>query len=178
MVTDSSKSMVDGVLTIMSVLASYQEAKVAIVKASTIPVLNFDRSFEEGSQGCSVCSLYELLDMQKDFLDLQPTTVVPGTDESIRKLVQQLYKLVELHEDFKGKSSVKKAILKCLVKKWEAKVTFKQNFVSMLLHQGHPRILSGFFSVLSCDVSVSVDGILGFSTRMPEDVADFSSSVV
>ncbi|KAL2318774.1 hypothetical protein Fmac_032650 [Flemingia macrophylla] len=39
MLTDSSKSMVDEALTIMSVLASHQEAKIAFVKASTIPIL-------------------------------------------------------------------------------------------------------------------------------------------
>ena len=39
MLTDSSKSMVDDALTIMLVLASHQKAKVAIVKASTIPFL-------------------------------------------------------------------------------------------------------------------------------------------
>ncbi|KAJ6718872.1 U BOX DOMAIN-CONTAINING [Salix purpurea] len=39
MLTDSRNCMVDEALTILSVLASNQEAKVAIVKASTIPVL-------------------------------------------------------------------------------------------------------------------------------------------
>lgn len=39
MLTDSSSCMVDEALTIMSVLTSHQEAKVAIIKASTIPVL-------------------------------------------------------------------------------------------------------------------------------------------
>lgn len=39
MLTDSRNCMVDGALTILSVLASNQEAKVDIVKASTIPVL-------------------------------------------------------------------------------------------------------------------------------------------
>ncbi|PQP96237.1 U-box domain-containing protein 11 [Prunus yedoensis var. nudiflora] len=39
MLTDSSNCMVDEALTIMSVLANHQEAKVTIVKAGTIPVL-------------------------------------------------------------------------------------------------------------------------------------------
>ncbi|BAT99229.1 hypothetical protein VIGAN_10062900 [Vigna angularis var. angularis] len=62
----------------------------------------------------------------------------------------------------------------------------------MLLQRGHGRILSGFFGVLSSDalvvslwspflgdfvkeVSISVEGVLGFS-RLHEDVGDFSSS--
>ena len=64
----------------------------------------------------------------------------------------------------------------------------------MLLHRGHGSTLSGFFSVFSSealfslfspfvedfgiDVSVSAEGVLGFS-NMPEDVVeDFKSSVV
>ncbi|KAI7996923.1 U-box domain-containing protein 11 [Camellia lanceoleosa] len=39
MLTDSGDCMVDEALTILSVLASHPEAKIAIVKASTIPVL-------------------------------------------------------------------------------------------------------------------------------------------
>lgn len=65
--------------------------------------------------------------------------------------------------------------------------------MSMLLHRGHGRILSGFFRpLLSCDslvslcspfledfrreVSLSDEGVLGFS-KMVEDVGDFESSV-
>ena len=66
----------------------------------------------------------------------------------------------------------------------------------MLLHRGHGSILSGFFRVFSweilvslCspfledfskDVSLSVEGVLGFS-KMPEDVVvagDFEPSAV
>jgi len=64
----------------------------------------------------------------------------------------------------------------------------------MLLHRGHGSTLSGFFGVFSSealvslcspfvedfgtDVSVSGEGVLGFS-NMPEDVVgDFKSSVV
>ncbi|KAL0430244.1 UNVERIFIED_CONTAM: U-box domain-containing protein 11 [Sesamum radiatum] len=39
MLTDSSSCMVDEALTILSVLASHQEAKLAIMNGSTIPVL-------------------------------------------------------------------------------------------------------------------------------------------
>jgi hypothetical protein len=61
----------------------------------------------------------------------------------------------------------------------------------MLLHLGHGTIMSGLFGDLSCDitlcssilvefsseVSVSDEGVFGFSIRL-EDVGDFESSVV
>jgi len=62
----------------------------------------------------------------------------------------------------------------------------------MLLHRGHGSILSGFFGVFSSealvslcssfsgdfcsDVSVSAEGVLGFSSM--SEAADFKSSVV
>ena len=67
----------------------------------------------------------------------------------------------------------------------------------MLLHRGHGSTLSGFFGVLSCDghvvvvslwcpflkdfrmeVSLSVEGVLGFSRLHDDDVGDFVSSRV
>lgn len=69
--------------------------------------------------------------------------------------------------------------------------------MSMLLQRGHGSTLSGFFRVLSCDglvvvaslwspfledfsmeVSLSVEGVLGFSRLHEDDVGDFGSSMV
>ena len=66
--------------------------------------------------------------------------------------------------------------------------------MSMLLQRGHGSTLSGFFRVLSCDglvvvaslwspfledfsmeVSLSVEGVLGFSRLHEDDVGDFGS---
>lgn len=64
----------------------------------------------------------------------------------------------------------------------------------MLLHRGHGSILSGFFRVFSCEqlaslwsplledfrdeVSLSTDGVLGFSLIPDDVVGAFKSSVI